>query len=195
MASSNPSESDSSDSSVSSEPASSSSESGSSSKSSCNKDQPAKPPIKGQNKTHRVVDNSDDKATARTSSDVLIVLQLLSRDLEAVSAGTGIVENLLLFIPGHVFNLDFVVVCTHAEDRDEESGRYESSRPQVMVAGGKLKAAEEEIFCLATAFNPNKASQFGRQSRLAFEPGRSQDRVSSRLTDMRCSVTEEAIEV
>lgn len=178
MASSNPSESDSSDSSVSSEPASSSSESGSSSKSSYNKDQPAKPPIKNQNKTHRVVDNSDDKATTRTSSDILIVLQLLSRDLETVSAGTGIVENLLLFIPGHVFNFDFVVVCTHADDVDDESGRYESSRAQVMVAGGK-KAAEEEIFCLATAFNPNKASQFGRRSRLAFEPERPQDRVSS----------------
>ena len=60
--------------------------------------------------THRIKYNSNNQTAARTRRDVFVIRQLLPRDLEPVATWAGVVEDAFGFVPGHVFNFDFVVV-------------------------------------------------------------------------------------
>jgi len=64
---------------------------------------------------HRVIYHSDYQTAARTGGDGFAVLELLSGYFESVAAGTRVVVHPLSFVPGHVFNLNLVVVGHHPE--------------------------------------------------------------------------------
>ena len=82
--------------------------SGSSSKSSYPQESVASSDIEAR-VAHRIIDNTDDEAAAGTSSDVFVILELLPRDLKAVSARAGIVEDPLLVVPSHVLDFNLVI--------------------------------------------------------------------------------------
>lgn len=63
--------------------------------------------------TYRIVYHPYDQAATRTCCDIFVVLELLPRDFEAVTARTGIVVDALLLVPSHIFDLNFIVVCAH----------------------------------------------------------------------------------
>ena len=63
--------------------------------------------------THWIEDHTDNQAAARASRDVLVVRQLPARDLKAVAAWARVVEDALRGVPGHVLDLDLVVVGAH----------------------------------------------------------------------------------
>jgi len=80
--------------------------------------------------THRIEDDSDDQAATGTTSDVLCLFELASRDLEAIATGARVVEEVPIFIVGHVLQLDLVVEgdSTHSAARKGDAVRKESSR-------------------------------------------------------------------
>lgn len=63
--------------------------------------------------THRVVNNPYDQTAAWASRYVLVIRKLLLGDLETISTGTRVVVNAPLLVPGHILDLDFIIICTH----------------------------------------------------------------------------------
>lgn len=63
--------------------------------------------------THRIINNANYQTTTRTCRNVLIVLQLSLGDLKSISTRAWVMEDFFNGIPSHVFDLDFVVVCSH----------------------------------------------------------------------------------
>ncbi|KAI3485856.1 hypothetical protein L1887_50654 [Cichorium endivia] len=93
-------------------------------------------------KVDGVKDDADDERAARTPGDVLGVLELLARDLEAVATGTWVVEEILLLVINHVLELDLVV---ERDGHDGSLSRLRSSPAHlaVLVEEAYAKAREE----------------------------------------------------
>jgi hypothetical protein len=59
--------------------------------------------------THRIKHDADDKGAAGARRNVLGVPELLARDLEAVAARAGVVEEIALGVVCQILQLDLVV--------------------------------------------------------------------------------------
>ena len=90
--------------------------------------------------THWVVYDSDDQAATRTSRDVLVVLELLARNLETVAAWTWVMVYPLLLVPNHVLDLDLIVKCAHSEHRRDV---YRNPRWPNGPASSRLESSNE----------------------------------------------------
>ena len=90
--------------------------------------------------TYGVIYNPNDKTATGASSNVLVIFQLFSRDLEAVPTGAGIMKDPLLVIPSHVLNLYLVVVHSHGADccQKNKEEHWQMFVARKMVFGGKL---------------------------------------------------------
>lgn len=62
-----------------------------------------------------IEDDSNNETTAWTCSYVLIISQLLSCDLKAVTTRARVMEDTLCIVPHHVLNLNLIVICAHRE--------------------------------------------------------------------------------
>jgi hypothetical protein len=69
-------------------------------------------------KTYWIEYDTDDEAAAGTCRNVLAVRKLAPGDFESVAAGTWVVVYTFGLIPGHVLDLDFVVVGSHWQNKD-----------------------------------------------------------------------------
>ena len=63
--------------------------------------------------THWVIDDSYYKAATRTYCDVLVFLELLSRNLEAITTRARVMVDSFLVVPGHILDFYLVIIGTH----------------------------------------------------------------------------------
>lgn len=79
--------------------------------------------------THWIEYDPDDKTATRTRRNVLALCELSTTDLEAITAGTRVVEDSGHRVPSHVLDLDFIVVSTHSAKKLDLGGRLDGLSP------------------------------------------------------------------
>lgn len=69
----------------------------------------------GEPRTHWIEYDSYYQTAARARRDVFAIRELAAGDLEAVAAGAGVVIYTLFWVPDHVLDFYFVVICPHGK--------------------------------------------------------------------------------
>ena len=87
---------------------------------------------------YRIIDDAYDERAAGTAGDLVAVGQLGQGDLEAVAAGTGIVEQALFLVEFKVFDFYLVVEGGHRGWGGWVDGGDGSGRGGAVREGGSL---------------------------------------------------------